>query len=349
MKRFLNFLSFFLGLILTTAANDGMVISHGGGVEPLESTPISIEREDLMLEFLSDRDLWRVSVVFFLRNPGASDQSGEVAFINHSTKAWEQSGEIRNFRTWINEREAPFRYHRKNATKPSEGGPVYDEEFFVSDMVFQPGLSTIRHEYETYGSVGGGPSRRGIYYTLETAKKWNGPIRQFNLTVKLPPNSILLPDFGSLFSKLEPFGEYRIRATDKSWDEKLYVRQGGLFASIPNFVPPSDLFFEIYDWQWYLQYHPLVPREDHLDLWSLSTRLVTPVELERYGKAELRILRNAIYALHGRPFESKDLRDHFLKFTWYLPSESFREDFLSGIEKANVAAILAREAEVTKP
>jgi hypothetical protein len=36
---------------------------------------------------------------------------------------------------------------------------------------------------------------------------------------------------------------------------------------------------------------------------------------------ELRILRNEIYAKHGRIFESKDLRDYFGKCTWYHPSK----------------------------
>jgi|GEM_PF-3497730 hypothetical protein len=44
---------------------------------------------------------------------------------------------------------------------------------------------------------------------------------------------------------------------------------------------------------------------------------------------ELRILRNEIYARHGRIFDSKDLRDFFGTCGWYHPTTKYRDDMLS--------------------
>jgi len=59
---------------------------------------------------------------------------------------------------------------------------------------------------------------------------------------------------------------------------------------------------------------------------------------------ELRILRNEVYARHGRRFETPWLRAYFKDATWYTPRASFTIAELSDIEKANIKVIQAVEA-----
>ncbi len=58
---------------------------------------------------------------------------------------------------------------------------------------------------------------------------------------------------------------------------------------------------------------------------------------------ELRLLRNGIYARHGRIFESRDLREHFSKFGWYRPSSAYNDAMLSKTEIEGVGSVLACE------
>jgi hypothetical protein len=58
----------------------------------------------------------------------------------------------------------------------------------------------------------------------------------------------------------------------------------------------------------------------------------------------LRILRNEVYARHGRRFETPWLRDYFKDQPWYKPRREFTVAELSEIEKANVKVIQAIEA-----
>ncbi len=66
--------------------------------------------------------------------------------------------------------------------------------------------------------------------------------------------------------------------------------------------------------------------------------------LEGIPLYELRLLRNEVYARHGRRFETPWLRDHFKNEAWYKPRPEFTTAELSDVEKANVKMIQAVEA-----
>ncbi|MDR0654874.1 MAG: YARHG domain-containing protein [Treponema sp.] len=59
---------------------------------------------------------------------------------------------------------------------------------------------------------------------------------------------------------------------------------------------------------------------------------------------ELRILRNTIYAKHGLKFNSRDLLEHFNKFSWYSGIKSNVENELLEIDRENIAFIQKIEA-----
>ncbi|HMD68349.1 MAG TPA: YARHG domain-containing protein, partial [Chitinivibrionales bacterium] len=59
--------------------------------------------------------------------------------------------------------------------------------------------------------------------------------------------------------------------------------------------------------------------------------------------SELRLLRNEIYARHGRIFESKDLQDHFRQCVWYRPSPAYRDAMLTNEDRKSVGSIQACE------
>ena len=62
--------------------------------------------------------------------------------------------------------------------------------------------------------------------------------------------------------------------------------------------------------------------------------------------AELRLLRNEVYARHGRTFQTAWLADLFRNFPWYQPRADYSDSELSPVERANVALITAREKQL---
>jgi YARHG domain-containing protein len=79
-------------------------------------------------------------------------------------------------------------------------------------------------------------------------------------------------------------------------------------------------------------------------MYLFQTTALTDTLLRGVSLYELRILRNEVYARHGRRFETPWLRDYFKNEPWYTPRASFTIAELSENEKANIKVIQAVEA-----
>jgi hypothetical protein len=79
---------------------------------------------------------------------------------------------------------------------------------------------------------------------------------------------------------------------------------------------------------------------------ELSTKLLAPGDVQGLPNDDARLLRNEIYARHGRRFQDPGLRAYFSSFAWYKPNDSFNEDQLNDVEKKN--ATLIRQYEQGK-
>ncbi len=78
---------------------------------------------------------------------------------------------------------------------------------------------------------------------------------------------------------------------------------------------------------------------------KLSTEEITDETLGAMFAEDLRVLRNEVYARHGRIFKDPELQKYFAAQAWYKPNPDFKDDMLNAIEAKNLAKI--REAEET--
>jgi hypothetical protein len=70
-----------------------------------------------------------------------------------------------------------------------------------------------------------------------------------------------------------------------------------------------------------------------------SQRLLKTEDVENLPKSELAFMRNEIFARHGYCFAKKDLRQQFENQEWYVPHTVDIKDFLTEVEKKNIALI----------
>ena len=77
---------------------------------------------------------------------------------------------------------------------------------------------------------------------------------------------------------------------------------------------------------------------------QLDSKLTEP-DLANMSKGLLRLMRNAIYARHGRTFNSYDLQRFFNNKTWYKPNPNYSDDLLTDIDKYNIELIQKYEAK----
>jgi len=75
----------------------------------------------------------------------------------------------------------------------------------------------------------------------------------------------------------------------------------------------------------------------------LKNEVVAAGDLENISSSELRILRNLIFARHGKKYNSPELRDYYLTCAWYQPNPAYTHDWLSTNDKLNVQIILRGE------
>jgi hypothetical protein len=90
------------------------------------------------------------------------------------------------------------------------------------------------------------------------------------------------------------------------------------------------------------------------DMEFFEDRPVTDAMLHGLSLHELRLLRNEVYARHGRMFKAEWLQQYFFSQPWYAPDENFKDEELSGNDKLNVETIVKFENQVhqdlsTKP
>ncbi len=92
----------------------------------------------------------------------------------------------------------------------------------------------------------------------------------------------------------------------------------------------------------YVKIAGLDEQEEELVYQYLREELTRPLELWRLIQLDyprLRLLRNEIYARHGRTFLSADLATYFSGQSWYRPDPAFAETSLSTTEKENIEAL----------
>jgi hypothetical protein len=72
-------------------------------------------------------------------------------------------------------------------------------------------------------------------------------------------------------------------------------------------------------------------------------RVLTDAELQGRSKAEFRVMRNEIFARHGRIFQSADLNTYFSAKPWYKQDPNYADSMLSAVDKQNVKILQKRE------
>ncbi|MCR5289292.1 MAG: YARHG domain-containing protein [Treponema sp.] len=77
---------------------------------------------------------------------------------------------------------------------------------------------------------------------------------------------------------------------------------------------------------------------------KLDSKL-TDSDLKDLDKAQLRLMRNAVYARHGRTFKSVDLQSLWECYTWYKKNPDYSDVLLTKTDKYNIELIQKYEAK----
>lgn len=169
--------------------------------------------------------------------------------------------------------------------------------------------------------------RTQVDYILSTARNWAGPVGAFTLVVDSnAPDVVALACFEGM-TRVSP-GRLEVRLADFVPQRDLKV----VFLAVrspdapdaPADGPPQGRFPEA------------------------SQRPLGESDLAGLSLAELRLMRNEIFARRGYIFRREDLRRHFAAQPWYRPRFDDVTAQLAPVERANLQAIQARERALTR-
>ena len=79
------------------------------------------------------------------------------------------------------------------------------------------------------------------------------------------------------------------------------------------------------------------------DMELFENKIITERMLKGLSLHELRLLRNEIYARHGRAFRAIWLQQYFWSQPWYEQKEDFQDEQISGTDKLNVETVVRYE------
>jgi len=82
------------------------------------------------------------------------------------------------------------------------------------------------------------------------------------------------------------------------------------------------------------------------DMELFENKTISEQMLRGLSLHELRLLRNEVYARHGRIFRAPWLDQYFNGQPWYLPDENFKDEQLSGKDKLNAETIVRVEKRI---
>jgi len=103
------------------------------------------------------------------------------------------------------------------------------------------------------------------------------------------------------------------------------IPDAAVHARFPGNINNHDERFQSFDW--------------------LSEHEIGIADIAGLSAGDLRILRNAIFAMHGYKFKSADLEEYFNDFKWYAPQYTDVTRFLNQTEKNNIATIQRHEGK----
>jgi len=340
----------FVMVMAISFGNDWEFSSRGENIVPIETSQVSIKKEEIRMKVVNDG--MNVKVKFIFNSPVSEEKiigfiTPEGGFDDDENYQWDGEMHFKNFTTVVNGKtvksnvEKMKDFYKKNLLSKEEMKKYNVEKYKDSYIYyfkanFKKGDNTVEHSYNYSGSYGVGYI--DFQYVWTTISKWkNKKVDDFELTIEPGTSFVSLP--------------YTFWKNEKkvNW-EIVYARlkSGYIRYKTKDFAPDNEFLME--EIKNTATYYPFEKTEkgyvftdDNFDYTRWICCYVTePYSKEKYGTyenyeaelklskeqeeqlkklsdKELEILRNYPFALEGYDFSRKDLRDYFSQFIWYYP------------------------------
>ena len=221
--------------------------------------------------------------------------------------------------------------------------PSYSNRITIS-------LDSIKNDEIIYGhSIVAGNNRpfEGTFFLYGNGK--------MEITAKEPGDDKYDGSFEMKFSTKTNhlYGNWYANDTNLAVTERKFTLNKKEFKYNPNlnFDENSSFHIEMYNGQDYYEYYGSDQESITEDIvkYNASTTKLTSKDVENLYKADLEIIRNAIYARHGYSFKNRRMRYFFDRnVDWYIPISTDIRNQLTDLEKENIELLKRYEEHAEK-
>ena len=333
MRKFFKFIFCFLFILIATVSfsNDWEFSSRGENIVPIETSQVSIKKEEIRMKVVNDG--MDVKVKFIFDSPVSEEKiigfiTPEGGFDDDENYQWDGEMHFKNFTTVVNGKtvksnvEKMKDFYKKNLLSKEEMQKYNVEKYKDSYIYyfkanFVKGENTVEHSYNYSGSYGVGYI--DFQYVWTTISKWkNKKVDDFELIIEPGTSFVSLPyTFWKNEKKVnwEIVGEGKIDTavqtiTDSNTKEKkvlkrVYARlkSGYIRYKTKDFAPDNEFLIE--EIKNIANYYPFEKTEkgyifldesSDYNFW-LCCYVTEPYSKEKYGtyenyKEELKLSKN---------------------------------------------------------
>ena len=333
MRKFFKFIFCFLFILIATVSfsNDWEFSSRGENIVPIETSQVSIKKEQIKMKIVNDG--MDVKVKFIFDSPVSEEKiigfiTPEGGFDDDENYQWDGEMHFKNFTTVVNGKtvksnvEKMKDFYKKNLLSKEEMQKYNVEKYKDSYIYyfkanFVKGENTVEHSYNYSGSYGVGYI--DFQYVWTTISKWkNKKVDDFELIIEPGTSFVSLPyTFWKNEKKVnwEIVGEGKIDTavqtiTDSNTKEKkvlkrVYARlkSGYIRYKTKDFAPDNEFLIE--EIKNIANYYPFEKTEkgyifldesSDYNFW-LCCYVTEPYSKEKYGtyenyKEELKLSKN---------------------------------------------------------
>lgn len=327
--------------VLSASADDSYIAVVGGAARAMAEHPaIQMSEEYVRMSVASET--YTVNAKFVFYNNGASTAAavGFPAMLNGKS---EPEQDFDSFKTWVNGKEAAFSDfppdHAEHVGRDEVLGDPLPQSYYKLKQVAFPALSTTTTSVQYVARLGSrAPYIKWAKYIFGTGRTWHGPIGKAIVEIDFDEDSLITSyDHADFFLADNAPSRIIHRANGQIVFElnniKSQTESDGIqidFASIGDFVLDCP-----------------APGAG-CDRTSLKFADNFKGDIRKLSLAQLKLLRNEIYAVHGLKFKDPYLLAAFSKTSWYKPTKEQSDITLSKEEMFEVKRFSELEESIKK-
>ena len=329
----MRFMAFLILFVATPAwANDTAWGGTPGDLFPIQTSDVAMVEEHIVMRQNSKDWAWEVRVEFTFKNVGKKPVEITMGFPFYTydpespstqpkgTKdVKENDPMVWDFTTQVDGKSVRY---EKQAVKANPAFPELHYKWaYVWPTKFEPGQTIKVANSYRQGITQDSSGYIWPTYILRTGGMWHGgKIGRSHIEIFGDSESLPCQDEG--FFKITPEkGNLKRKPEGPKWEWDL-----------KDHKPTTDV-------------EACFRSRDHIR--NVMFYELEDTDYSKMSVAELRILRNTVFAFHGYEFKSDDLKKHFAKQWYYYPNKKFRNSDLTEEERAFVKAVQARERELS--